>query len=155
MNLEERHEAKQNLEIQQGQSTDVNAILQQWQTLVESANVVSQRRDVINGLFVTLSIAIITAVAALWDCRALPLLVAGCVMCMAWLLYLYSLKALNSAKFKVVFSLEDVLPCAPFKDEWHDLESRKWYVGGTTIERIMPISFIVLYIVMGILVVCM
>ena len=81
MNLEERHEAKQNLEIQQGQSTDVNAILQQWQTLVESANVVSQRRDVINGLFVTLSIAIITAVAALWDCRALPLLVAGCVMC--------------------------------------------------------------------------
>lgn len=134
---------------------DMDVVVQQWQTCVESANVVSQRRDAVNGLFVTLSLAIVAAVSTFWDYRALPLLAAGCVMCVAWLLYLYSLKTLNSAKFKVINSLEISLPFAPFKDEWCDVKSRKGFVKGTTIERIMPVSFIVLYIAMAVLILFM
>ena len=134
-------------------SDDVGIILQQWQTCVESASVVSQRRDVVNGLFVTLSLAIVGAASAFWDYRALPLLIIGCVMCAGWFLYLQSLKTLNSAKFRVVSSLEDMLPFSPFQDEWINLKSRKCYVKGTSIERMMPISFSVLYITIGIMIV--
>lgn len=57
--------------------TESSELLLQWQTCVESANIVSQRRDVINGLFVTLNLAIVTTVAALWDARAFALLAVG------------------------------------------------------------------------------
>ena len=131
---------------------DEDVAVQEWQTCVEAASVVSQRRDAVNGLFVTLSLAIVAAVSTFWDYRALPLLVAGCAMCVAWLLYLGSLKTLNSAKFKVINSIESSLPFAPFKEEWSDVKSRKGFIRGTTIERIMPISFIVLYIAMALLI---
>ena len=40
---------------------DKEVLLSQWQTCVEMANSVSQRRDSMNNLFVTLNIALLAA----------------------------------------------------------------------------------------------
>ena len=42
-------------------------ILAQWQTYVEMANSVSQRRDAMNNVFITLNLALLTAVSLAWD----------------------------------------------------------------------------------------
>lgn len=130
---------------------DQKAILQEWQTCVSSADTVSQRRDVINGIFVTLCLAVVTSVSVLWGVRAAPLLLAGCVICVAWLCYLWSLKSLNSAKYAVIQQLESFLPKRPYSAEWDLLKNRR-YLKGTTIERILPISFITIYLVLLVLI---
>ncbi|WP_418739003.1 RipA family octameric membrane protein [Ellagibacter isourolithinifaciens] len=125
--------------------TESGELLLQWQTCVESANVVSQRRDVINGLFVTLNLAIVTTVAALWDARAFALLAVGAAICASWLLYITSFKKLNKAKFDIINEVETQLPTQPFKDEWGVLTKDKRYVKGSTIEKVLPISFLIVY----------
>lgn len=123
-----------------------SGLLLQWQTCVESANVVSQRRDVINGLFVTLNLAVVTTVAALWDARTFALFAVGTAICVSWLLYIISFKKLNKAKFDVINKMETQLPAQPFKDEWDALTKDKWYVKGSSIEKVLPISFLAIYV---------
>ena len=124
-------------------------LLVQWQTCVESANAMSQRRDVINGLFVTLCLAIVTGTAAFWDYRAIALLAIGMVVCIAWLLYLQSFRKLNQAKFEAINAMEKQLPKQPFSEEWDTLQKDSKYRKETTIEKILPITFIVLYVALA------
>ena len=126
-------------------SREESLILQQWQTCVEAANAISQRRDVINGVFVTLCLAVVTGAGAFWGVRAIFLLVAGIAICVAWLLYISSLKTLNSVKYKFIGEMESCLPFQPFTDEWKQLQKKR-YVRGTTVERVLPISFLILFI---------
>ena len=134
-------------------SREESLILQQWQTCVEAANAISQRRDVINGVFVTLCLAVVTGAGALWGVRAIFLLVAGIAICVAWLLYISSLKTLNSVKYKFIGKMESCLPFQPFTDEWKLLQKKR-YVRGTTVERVLPISFLALFIGFIISIVC-
>lgn len=61
-----------------------NIILAQWQTCVEMANNISQRRDSTNNLFVTLNLAIIATVSIVWDLKSLFVLLAGIACCVLW-----------------------------------------------------------------------
>lgn len=106
---------------QEDKDQDVLAI---WQTCVEMANGVSQRRDTMNNLFVTLNIAVIAAVSWMWDVKTVFLCVAGLVICVVWLLYINNFKRLNAAKFRVIYDLEERLGVTPFKDEWDILKKR-------------------------------
>lgn len=72
-----------------------------WQTCVEMANIVSQRRDTINNLFVTLNIAIVTVISWIWDIKTAFLCAVGFIICIVWLLYISNLKKLSTAKFQV------------------------------------------------------
>ena len=85
-------------------------ILAQWQTCVEMANSVSQRRDVMNNIFVTLNLAIVAAVSITWDIKSLFILIAGIVVCSIWLLFIRNYKLLNEEKFNVINTLEMRLP---------------------------------------------
>ena len=123
---------------QEDKDQDVLAI---WQTCVEMANGVSQRRDTMNNLFVTLNIAVIAAVSWMWDVKTVFLCVAGLVICVVWLLYINNFKRLNAAKFRVIYDLEERLGVTPFKDEWDILKKTKRYLEGTKLERILPIAF--------------
>ena len=125
--------------------TDI--ILAQWQTCVEMANSVSQRRDTMNNIFVTLNLAIITAVSIKWDIKSLFILVAGLVICGIWLLFIRNYKLLNTEKFNVINDIEKKLPVQPFNDEWKKLELNKKYKDSTKLEKALPITFIVLYII--------
>lgn len=136
---------------QEDKKQDVLAI---WQTCVEMANGVSQRRDTMNNLFVTLNIAVIAAVSWMWDVKTVFLCVAGLVICAVWLLYINNFKRLNAAKFRVIYDLEERLGVTPFKDEWDILKKTKRYLEGTKLERILPIAFALGYAVVFVILIC-
>lgn len=126
---------------------DKELLLNQWQTCVDMANSVSQRRDNMNNIFITLNLAIIAAVSITWDIKSLFILIVGINICILWILIIRNYKLLNTAKFNVINSIEEKLPSTPFKDEWQFLKNNKKYMDSTTLERILPITFIILYIV--------
>lgn len=124
---------------------DKELLLNQWQTCVDMANSVSQRRDNMNNIFITLNLAIMAAVSITWDIKSLFILIAGITICILWMLNIRNYKLLNTAKFNVINLIEEKLPSAPFKDEWQFLKNSKKYMNSTTLERILPITFIILY----------
>lgn len=123
-------------------------ILTQWQTCVEMANSVSQRRDAMNNIFITLNLAILAAVSLTWDIKSVFILIAGIVICCIWIFFIKNYKLLNAAKFDVINKIEGKLPVAPFKDEWEILKENKKYKDTTKLEKWLPIIFILLYVVM-------
>ncbi|HQE50119.1 MAG TPA: hypothetical protein PKI14_15940 [Fervidobacterium sp.] len=128
-------------------------LLAQWQTCVEMANSVSQRRDTMNNIFITLNLAIMAAVSVVWDIKSILILAAGFVVCILWILFIRNYKLLNAAKFEVINGIEKKLPCQPFNKEWDKLKSNKKYRDGTKLERLLPIMFILLYIVAAIIII--
>lgn len=126
---------------------DKELLLNQWQTCVDMANSVSQRRDNMNNIFITLNLAIIAAISITWDIKSLFILIVGITICILWILIIQNYKLLNTAKFNVINSIEEKLPSTPFKDKWQFLKNSKKYMDSTTLERILPITFIILYIV--------
>lgn len=124
---------------------DQEIILAQWQTCVEMANAVSYRRDSMNNLFVTINLALVTAVSVVWDMRIIALLVAGVIDCIIWMLFIRNYGHLNSAKFSVITKLESKLPQKPFFDEW-SIAKKKKYKRNTKMELIMPSAFTALYL---------
>lgn len=129
---------------------DVNSVLTQWQTCVEMANSISQRRDAMNNLFTTLNIALTATISFVWDIKTIIVSAVGVVFCMVWILLINNYKQLNKEKFNIINKLERQLPAKPFNEEWLNLKNNKKYKNGTSIEYIMPTIFIVAYIVISI-----
>jgi hypothetical protein len=132
--------------MQEKQKDQNDILLSQWQICVEMANSVSQRRDAMNNIFITLNLAIIAAVSFVWNAKTVFLLIAGIVLCVIWLLFIRNFKLLNEAKFHVINEIEEKLPMKPFGCEWEKLQSNKKYMDGTKLERALPITFIGLYV---------
>lgn len=122
-------------------------ILTQWQTCVEMANSVSQRRDTMNNIFVTVHLALVAAASLTFEMKSIFLLFGGIFLCFLWIYFIRNYKALNTAKFNVIQQLESKLPEAPFKAEWEELRRKNDYIDGTSLEMAFPIVFIVLYII--------
>lgn len=120
-------------------------ILAQWQTCVEMANSVSQRRDSMNNIFITLNLAILATISISWNIKSIFLLLSGIAFCGVWLLFIKNYKLLNCEKFKVIDSLESQLPTHPFREEWDKLQKVKKYMDGTFLEKVLPITFICIY----------
>ena len=127
--------------------SDKALLLNQWQTCVEMANSVSQRRDTMNNFFVTINLAIVATISLTWDLKSIILAFVGLVLCIVWLLFIRNYKLLNTEKFKVINKIEKQLPAKPFFDEWEILKNNKKYKDTTSLENIIPITFIVLFIV--------
>ena len=123
-------------------------ILSQWQTCVELANSVSQRRDSMNNIMSTLNIAILTTTSAFWDTKSIAFCFIGIGASLVWILLIEHYKKLNNAKYEVILKLEEKLPSKPMSDEWDILCSQKKYREGTNLERYLPIPFIIVYIIM-------
>lgn len=123
-------------------------IISQWKTCVEMANSVSQRRDAMNNIFITLNLAILTTVSLAWDIKSVFILIAGIMISSIWILSIKNYKLLNTAKFNVINNLETKLPVAPFEDEWRILKENIKYKDTTNLEMWLPITFTLLYVVM-------
>ncbi|MFW0895346.1 hypothetical protein ACJV2T_03220 [Gardnerella sp. Marseille-Q9179] len=121
-------------------------ILAQWRTCVEMANSVSQRRDSMNNIFITLNLAIIAAISISWNIKSIFILLSGIAFCGVWLSFINNYKLLNREKFKVIDSLESQLPAHPFREEWEKLQKVKKYKDGTFLEKVLPITFICIYV---------
>ena len=55
-------------------------ILAQWQTCVEMANSISQRRDTMNNIFITLNLAILASISIMWEVKSIFVLIAGIII---------------------------------------------------------------------------
>ena len=128
-------------------------ILAQWQTCVEMANAVSQRRDSMNNLFITLNLAMVTAISVTWDKKALLIVMAGIMFSIIWLYLIRNYKLLNEKKYGVIIALESKLPEAPFNNEWKKLQADRKYIDGTKLEYPIPITFMVIYIAAALVIV--
>lgn len=130
----------------QNSADNKDTMLAQWQTCVEMANTISERRDTMNNLFVTLNLAIIAAISFMWDTKTIVLLIAGIIVCVVWILFIRNFRELNRVKFEVINKIESNLPVQAFNDEWKFLKKSKKYIEGTKLEKVMPIAFGILYI---------
>ena len=68
----------------QTNAIDKDVMIQQWQTCVDMANSISQRRDTMNNLLVTLNLAIVATVTIVWDLKSLLISFVGFVICCVW-----------------------------------------------------------------------
>jgi hypothetical protein len=131
-----------------------------YKLAVEMADRISGRRALANTFFLTAN----TGLAALLGGNDLRWYVAaaGIVFALAWWWLLQSYRKLNWAKFEVINAIEPRLPVQLFSDEWRHLEStrapaRVWPPGALrawlkgyhdlgTVERIVPLAFVAIYI---------
>lgn len=125
---------------------DREIILAQWQTCVEMANSVSQRRDTMNNIFITLNLALVATLQYDFVKKSLPIMIVGILFCLIWCLLIHNYKYLNSKKFEVINEMENKLPINPFSEEWKKLKSSKWYIDTSRYEYLLPTIFILSHI---------
>jgi hypothetical protein len=124
------------------------------------ADRVSARRALANTFFLTVN----TGLTALLGGKDLRWYVAaaGILFAVAWWWLLQSYRKLNWAKFQVINAMEANLPVQLYSDEWRHLESAKaprrlwpgrylwaWLKGYHelgTVERIVPLAFVAIYV---------
>lgn len=132
-------------------------LLEQYKLYVDSAQRVSEKRISTGNYLLTVSSSLLTVfwiattvhVAAAW-LAIIP--VVGFLVSLTWFSLVMSYKNLNTAKFKVIHELENYLPAAPFRYEWHSCEQGqgKAYRPLTHLERWIPLCFAVLFFVLSV-----
>jgi hypothetical protein len=128
---------------------------------VEMADRVSARRGTANAFFLSLHTTLVTALALSASRLAdSPVAVScavtttGVLLAATWWLQLRSYRDLNRAKFAVILEMEQQLPVAVFTREWENLMKRRaprWhqrYAELGTVERLVPVVFAALYLVL-------
>jgi len=118
---------------------------------------ISDRREKANSFFLAVNTAIIIVMSKglLGDSEGLIALsslvsIAGVTICYIWHRMIRSYRQLNSAKFKVVHSIECQLPLRPFDAEWEAVgrgDDPKLYIPFTHVEKWMPTVFAAMYVV--------
>lgn len=140
-------------------------VLDIYKLAVEMADRVSARRAVANAFFLTVNTTLVAVVGLSTTqpdstLRFAAVCIAGVAVSVCWWLLLRVYRRLNSAKFAVINQIEaDHLPIKPYTDEWAELmpsdqaTSRRARFGKAfrelgDVERIVPIVFGLLYIVL-------
>lgn len=134
-----------------------NHLMEQYSIYVEMADRISQRRNLTNVFFLTLSTSLVTGICfTLGGGSELPnlltslLALLGTVVSIAWWWLLRSYRNLNSAKYKVIGQLEEKLPSSPYwSAEWKELgegKSLKKYLPLSKLEQFIPLIFLIGYI---------
>ena len=135
-------------------------LLEQYKLYVQSAENISVRRVASNRYLLTLNAALV----ALYGLQSagfghsywtLLLPIIGIPVSALWYLIIKSHADLNRIKFKVIHELEQHLPAALYKYEWHLAQEGKGktYRAVTTIERWIPILFAVLHVVLAVMII--
>ena len=112
---------------------------------MEMANCNSEKRNNSNNIFITINVAILAVISFSIEYKSLMLSLAGMCICFLWIYTLNSYSKLSTSKYDIINEIEKQLPLSPFSYEWEKLNNKKKYIRLTTIEKIIPILFIVLY----------
>jgi hypothetical protein len=140
-------------------------VLDIYKLAVEMADRISARRAVANAFFLTVNTTLVAVVGLSTTqpdsaLRFTTVCLAGVAVSVCWWLLLRVYRRLNAAKFAVINQIEaDHLPVKPYTDEWVELmpgeqtATRRARLGKALrelgdIERIVPIVFGLLYIVL-------
>lgn len=124
-----------------------SVVLEQWKTCVEMANCNSEKRNNSNNIFITINVAILAVLSFSIDYKSLMLSLAGICICFLWIYTLNSYCKLSNVKYDIINEIEKQLPLSPFSYEWEKLNKNKKYIRLTSIEKIIPILFILLYLI--------
>ena len=132
-------------------------IFAQYQLFVNTAEKNSDRRQISNGFFLTLNSSLLTFFVfaakqgGMW---MLVISLVGILDCIFWRRMIKSYCQLSTGKFQVIHQIEEHLPIQLFKDEWNYLEKGigKKYKKITVIEKYIPLTFIGLYLFLGVLI---
>ena len=152
-------------DVQQASLTYSSTLMEQYKLYVELADRVSQRRAVANSFFLLVNSAAVVILGSLgisldeissW-LLVFPTVILVCV-CGAWFYIVKSYSQLNSGKWKVVGVMEERLPASPWwRAEWQALgegNDRSLYWPLTHIEKWVPLVFILLYVGMLTIALC-
>jgi hypothetical protein len=126
--------------------------LEIYKTYLEMADRISERREKANSFFLAVNTALIALLAKdafgsdTASPRAIEVLVpvAAGVLCYLWHRIIRSYRDLNSAKFKVIHTIERQLPLRPCDAEWESVErgkNPKLYLPFTHVEGVVPWLF--------------
>ena len=130
-------------------------LLQMYQTYLEMADRISQRRQSANSFYLSLNTAIIGLIGyvQLGDTKGQSfywlVAFAGAIISYLWYRQIRSYKDMNSGKFKVVHELEAYLPVCPYDAEWTALGEGKnpgLYLPFTVIEMKVPFVFMTIHL---------
>jgi hypothetical protein len=141
----------------------LDALLEQYRLYVEMADNVSQRRHQSNAFFLTMNLALVTALSRFVTGRGSTVIsyigiviaaTAGIAFAYFWRRLVRSYRQLNSGKFEVIHVLESRLPARLYDAEWSALgrgEDPEQYVPLTHVEENVPLVFVLLYGLIGLL----
>jgi hypothetical protein len=131
-------------------------LLEQYKIYVQSAQDVSERRLAAGNYLLTINSSLVTLFGVVlssfgnhrWNV-VIP--ITGILACIVWHSLVESYKTLNTAKFAVIHQLENYLPVALFRYEWHvcDYGKTKKYVPLTHLERYIPWLFGTFYVALA------
>lgn len=131
-------------------------LLDMYKLYVEMTDRISQRRSTTNNWFLSVNTIILTAIGVFLSNKFYPhffalIAIAGITNCVLWRRLIISYKQMNSGKFKVIHEIEEVLPLKIYDAEWEALGrgvDPKLYKPFTHIEKLVPVIFIILYVLM-------
>ena len=100
--------------------------IEQYKLYAEMADRISNRRQSANSFFLSVNTAVIAIIGYVQLGQTAGtnqsfywlVSIAGMALCYTWYRLIRSYKDLNSGKFKVIHSLEQKLPVAPYDAEW-------------------------------------
>jgi hypothetical protein len=132
-------------------------LLEQYKLFVETSQHVSDKRQNSNNYLLTLNSSLVTLFVVFlstfghhrWN-ALIPAI--GLIVCFIWYSLVDSYKHLNTAKFKVIHEMEEQLPVALFRHEWHvcgHCKTKGKYTPLTHLERWVPVAFAILYAVLA------
>jgi hypothetical protein len=130
-------------------------LLDQYKIMVESAEKVSDRRNLANSFYLGINTAIFSIVGLSLQLSELtwirPLLyLTGILLSIVFYLLINSYKQLNSGKFKVIHKIEQKLPLSIYAYEWEVLgkgKNKKLYYPFSHVELLIPVILGTLYLI--------
>ena len=132
--------------------------LAMYQTYVESAEKISDRRHNANTFFLTINTALL-GINGYLQADGSGLLglaaLAGVVLSYTWYRLIKSYRSMNTAKFKVIHDIELRLPFSLYDAEWERLERGENPAVHTPFSKVegwVPIVFMVLHSVAAIVI---
>ena len=135
--------------------------LEQYKLYVEMVDRVSQRREQSNRFYVSLVAAMVALLVILarfdvadgvWPVMFLISGLFGAALSVIWFVNIKSYRQLNAAKYEIINKMEEQLPVAGYRDEWHLLLSRNRLVGSlglSGIEQFVPVIFFILFLLLS------
>lgn len=142
-----------------------DALMEQYKLYVELADRVSQRRGIANSFFLlvnSIAVVILGSLGVSFDPTSPWLLVFPTIIligvCGVWFLIVKSYSQINSVKWMVVGVMEERLPASPWwQAEWQAIgagKDRSQYWPLTHIEKWVPLVFVLLYVGMLTIALC-
>jgi len=133
-------------------------LFEQYKLYVASAEKISERRVSANNYLLTVNAFLVALYGSLAASQygsywTILVPIAGVLVSLTWYRIITSYRNLNSVKFKIIHELEQRMPAALYDYEWQKAEEGrgKAYHPLSHLERWVPIIFIVIYVLLGVI----